>query len=412
VAFGTPLAWRMHSTLYEADRHEALREVSWDSGRVDAAIDEIVAGTLAAQREDGHWPLHPDDSPAAPAWDGSLYFGTAGVVWALGQLGTSLPNARTLLQEAAQSVQERGASLGLGDDYRRGLLLGPVGVHVVGCTLTPDPAVADALYRNVCANAMNPVLDFMWGAPGTMLAAYSLFTRTGEVRWAEAFRSSAAQLFADLERSPSVGAAVWNQHLYGVRAAHIGAGHGFAGNVAPVLVGRELLAPTEFERWREAAMTTAQATAIVAGEYANWPQSIDGHRPGRTARLVQWCHGAPGVVIALGTLCDGSERSFDALLLGGGELVWRAGPLRKGAGLCHGTAGNGYALLRLFAQTQDERWLERARAFAMHALGQTVAARVEHGGMRHSLWTGDLGVALFLRACQVLDPRFPSFQYL
>jgi hypothetical protein len=35
------------------------------------------------------------------------------------------------------------------------------------------------------------------------------------------------------------------------------------------------------------------------------------------------------------------------LALGGGELTWRAGPLRKGAGLCHGTAGNGFAFLRL-----------------------------------------------------------------
>jgi lantibiotic modifying enzyme len=56
------------------------------------------------------------------------------------------------------------------------------------------------------------------------------------------------------------------------------------------------------------------------------------------------------------------------VLLAGGELTWRAGPLVKGAGLCHGTAGNGYAFLKLFARTGDERWLERARRFAMHAI--------------------------------------------
>jgi hypothetical protein len=26
-------------------------------------------------------------------------------------------------------------------------------------------------------------------------------------------------------------------------------------------------------------------------------------------------------------------------------VTWRAGPLTKGAGLCHGTGGNGYAFL-------------------------------------------------------------------
>ena len=70
---------------------------------------------------------------------------------------------------------------------------------------------------------------------------------------------------------------------------------------------------------------------------------------------------------------------LDALLLAGGELTWAAGPLRKGANLCHGTAGNGLALLKLFARTADERWLERARRFAMHAAAQVGAARREHG---------------------------------
>ena len=42
----------------------------------------------------------------------------------------------------------------------------------------------------------------------------------------------------------------------------------------------------------------------------------------------------------------------------------------KGAGLCHGTSGNGYALLKTFERTGDERWLERARRFAVHALAQ------------------------------------------
>jgi len=36
----------------------------------------------------------------------------------------------------------------------------------------------------------------------------------------------------------------------------------------------------------------------------------------------------------------------------------------KGAGICHGTAGNGYALLKTFERTGDELWLERARALS------------------------------------------------
>jgi hypothetical protein len=99
----------------------------------------------------------------------------------------------------------------------------------------------------------------------------------------------------------------------------------------------------------------------------------------------------------------------EELVLAGSELVWRAGAHKdeKGAGLCHGTAGNGYTLLKAFARTGDERWLERARRFAVHALLQADRLAAAKGGRRHSLFTGDLGPALFAAACHDTDTRFP-----
>ena len=89
----------------------------------------------------------------------------------------------------------------------------------------------------------------------------------------------------------------------------------------------------------------------------------------------------------------------EELAFAGAELTWRAGPLRKGANLCHGTAGNGYAFLTLLGRTGDERWLARARAFAMHAAAQMEHSRSQDGRGRYSLWTGDLGAALYLADC-------------
>ena len=88
------------------------------------------------------------------------------------------------------------------------------------------------------------------------------------------------------------------------------------------------------------------------------------------------------------------------------------GPLTKGASLCHGTAGNGYAFLKLFARTGNPLWLERARAFAMVAVEQVEAARAALGRGRYSLWTGDIGTALYLRACLVEDATFPTIDVL
>jgi lantibiotic modifying enzyme len=112
----------------------------------------------------------------------------------------------------------------------------------------------------------------------------------------------------------------------------------------------------------------------------------------------QWCHGAPGIVASLSEIAPGDDE-HERLLLAGGELTWRAGPLAKGANLCHGTAGNGYAFLALFERTGDELWLQRARAFAMHAAHQVAHARAELGRGRYTLWTGDPGTALYLADC-------------
>jgi lantibiotic modifying enzyme len=175
---------------------------------------------------------------------------------------------------------------------------------------------------------------------------------------------------------------------------YLGPGHGFAGIVAALARRPELLAP---DRLATDATATLAATAVREGDLANWAPAL-GH-PLQDPRGIrtQWCHGAPGMVASLATLPADTE--LDALLLAGGELTYAAGPLRKGANLCHGTAGNGFALLKLFARTGDERWLERARRFAMHAAAQVGAARDDHGRGRYSLWTGDAGTALYLQAC-------------
>jgi len=113
-------------------------------------------------------------------------------------------------------------------------------------------------------------------------------------------------------------------------------------------------------------------------------------------------------VVCLDGVRPGEEPELDRVLIRAGELVWRAGPLRKGPNLCHGTAGNGYAFLKLWRRSGEPRWLERARAFAMHAAEQVRAARQQHGLGRYSLWTGDVGVALYLASCIDGDARFPT----
>jgi hypothetical protein len=44
----------------------------------------------------------------------------------------------------------------------------------------------------------------------------------------------------------------------------------------------------------------------------------------------------------------------------------------------------------------------------MHAVQQVNEQRTEVGRGRYTLWTGDIGVALYLRACLDAQPAFPT----
>lgn len=238
--------------------------------------------------------------------------------------------------------------------------------------------------------------EALWGNSGTVLAAIFLAEATGEARWADLVRQAADALESELEVDPATGTWVWVQDLYGQPAQRLlGAGHGFAGNVYPFLRGAALLPADQVARVTERALATLQATALRAGGGANWLPAIDPHRAD-PKRLVQDCHGAPGIVCRLATAPR--TAAWDRLLTDAGELTWHAGPLSKGPSLCHGTAGSALALHKLWQRSGDVIWQSRARALAMHTGGQVDQQRLAHGQGRHSLWTGDLGVACVLQA--------------
>jgi hypothetical protein len=193
--------------------------------------------------------------------------------------------------------------------------------------------------------------------------------------------------------------------MYGRRSTYLDEIHGFVATASPLIRGRELLDAGEWQAWETCMVQTVRSTAARADAFVNWPAWLDDAREGTSPMLVQHCHGAPGFVTCLAAL---PSRALDDLLLAAGELTWAAGPLAKGANLCHGTAGNGYAFLKLHRRTGDNKWLDRARAFAMHAIAQSAAEERRHGDLRHSLWTGDPGLALYLRSCIEADARFPT----
>ncbi len=387
--------------LFEPDRHEPLQDLAWDPPRVHDAIRDIVADTEDAMQPDVSWPAHPLDEfrPDEPAQK-SLYLGSAGVLLVLAYLA----------REGAVELRIRPPELiaGVYDAYLAqpdtgevvpSLFLGEAGILLLQWRLTRSRQSADRLFAAVERNIPNPTNEALWAAPGTMVAAWHMLQWTGEARWRELFLANVEQLWRTWQPSADAPCHLWTQDLYGSVVQLLGAGHGFAGNAYPLLRGASLLSAERRAQLYDRCVETLRATAIVDGDAANWPPGVGSPRPGRTKVLVQWCHGAPGIVTGLADFPPGHSPEFDDWLVRAGRTVWRAGPLAKGAGLCHGTAGNGYAFLKLHRRTGDDAWLARARAFAMHAIEQSERLRRTHGTGRYTLWTGDPGLAVYLWHC-------------
>jgi len=258
------------------------------------------------------------------------------------------------------------------------------------------------VYRRAEANNGLPIRELMWGMPGSMVAAVHMAEMTQEPRWRGLFEVQAVRLLAELEDTPQ--GLLWTQDLYGAKDRFLGPVHGFAGNMIPLLLRWDWLTAAQQARVAEFVPKSLEANAWRYEFGTTW-----GPRSKREKRLFirQHCHGAPGMVT---TFADApfATPEFDALLLDGGRFARAAGPLTKGSNLCHGTGGNGYAFLKLHRRTQDEHWLTRARAFGMTAIAQCREARERYGKGRYSLWTGDIGLAVYLWDCMTGEARFPS----
>ncbi len=355
--------------LFTPEAHEALADEPWSAEKVRAAIASIAADAESAF-DDG-WPLHPHDADEDDEPDArfrTVYLGGAGVVAALHRLAQ-----RGFVEPRRDYVPYLERSLEAPPDFgdpgsERSLWMGEMGIRLVLQRLAPSQANLDRLSELISANERDERCELMWGSPGSILAGRELgLDVTASVEWLRSHRDEEG---------------LWTQRLYGASTRYLGPAHGFAGCALALGDSADV-------------SETLLNLCVEEDGLVNWP-SIQGRRldaNGDGQIRTQWCHGAPGIVATLAHVLD------EELAVAGAELTWHAGPLRKGANLCHGTAGNGYAFLALLERTGDERWLTRARSFAMHAAGQVEHSRSDFGRGRYSLWTGDLGTALYLADC-------------
>ena len=170
--------------LFNPDRHEPLAQIDWDAVRARAAIVDIVEDAQATLGTGIAWPWHPlEDADEGEPPAKSLYFGAAGVLWAmwyLQQIGAvSLRiEPRDLIDRVHEAYLDKPDTGEVVPSY----LLGEVGILLVQWRLTGSRATADRLHDAIARNIPNPTNESLWAAPGTMVGALHMLRWTGDAR--------------------------------------------------------------------------------------------------------------------------------------------------------------------------------------------------------------------------------------
>jgi hypothetical protein len=407
--------------LYEAERHERLIRTEWNEERACDAIDRIVTDTHRTFDLDTLWPIHlVDRSPERPPDSIKfMYHGAAGVIWALNYLNETgavavkrdyLPTVRKLIPMIRDDMDKHPEVRKYMGAELASYLVGEAGVLLLQFKLAPSEDVARQLYGHLEARIGDP-RGIVWGGAGAMLATLFMHERTNDARWKELYLRSFEPLWEQFNYVDEARCHLWAASLYGVTEMRIGAIHGFAANAFVMLRGRHLLEPRLVEAMLRRIYETVHATAQIEGPHANWPNNVGPTtRPVPLPIVVQHCNGAPGIINSLAEFPNDARWPIDGLLRQAGDLIWNSGPPIKFPSLCHGAPGSGYAFLKLYARTGDDLWVDRARRFAMHSIEQCDRALTKYAQRKFSLWTGDLGLAIFLWDCVRASAKFPTLE--
>jgi serine/threonine-protein kinase len=229
-------------------------------------------------------------------------------------------------------------------------------------------------------------LDLTLGRSGSLLAAAMLLPIAGEREPLHAFgRETMQAIWSELRDRPSLDGS-------------LGMAHGWSGYLYATLrwcaASGDPLPFDLIERLHALA-----ALKIIDGRGAYWPTTMEG-------LTSTWCNGTAGHVF-LFTLAHrllGDEQWLRLAEL----AAWTTWDDERGtATLCCGTAGRAYALLNFYKHTGATEWSSRACQLANHA----AATAAETSLRRHSLWRGELGVAVLVAdLASPENARMPFFE--
>lgn len=346
--------------------------VTWRKSTVTQTIETIVASVILQAESGDNWWKHPAEDVNSDRL--SDFFVSRGeALWVVDYLQRS--GAVKTKFDVSVSLDglfndNRHLRSDLVSSERYSDLFGELFLLLMQYRLKPSGTIANQIEKTIKNSDTLPVEERKRGLAGSMLVVLAMYRWTDEPRWMNAYKALAKHMLSDWTCIRGIGY-VWGEEFYHTQMSSLGPGSGFSGNAWALIKGFDLHTDEQNRTITDRIMDTAIRNALHDGQHACWPPqytSLSLNLDNRT--LIESWHGAPPMIIPLATLPQGMNADFDSLVLKGGELIWDAGLLQKGPGLCQANRDNGYALLKLFQRTGDEIWLERARMYAMHCIEQ------------------------------------------
>lgn len=372
-----------------------------------AGIVEHLVDSMTPQDDQRLWPVSTTAGETDPC---TVQQGAAGVLAVLTRYFalTGDPRLPELISTAGHWMVGRTDTR----SARPGLHFGGRGtawaLYEAGRAVDDPRLVEHALELALAPQVVTPSHDITHGTAGSGLAAVHLWHRTGDTRFAELAAEAADRLAAAARRDGSKVSWAVPAEAAAQEAGkrYLGFAHGAAG------IGCFLLAASAVsgrEDHRELALASGEllaANALRVGEAAQWPaHSSD------APTAPYWCHGSAGIGSFLLRLwqATGDERF--------GELAHRATyavteqASRAGGAQCHGLAGNGDFLLDMADATGESAYRARAEELARLILAEGarrhghVVFPNEYGDVSTSWSDGSAGILAFLLRLRHTEPR-------
>lgn len=289
-----------------------------------------------------------------------VYTGLAGVAFAL-HYSQSEESPDECVREIARAARRQAR------DESQSLFCGSLGILLV-CALI-DNTSADAMASEILACSPADCFEILYGQAGALRGLHLLKRivkpKSLEKRINDSMKRIASRIIRHgLNEHGTLDPPKWTWH----GKAYIGMAHGYAGIFYALLQARQVLTPAQRLLVLDGVEHLVNRFKLESGNFMSSASST-------RDELVQWCHGAPGVVPLLveahgAALEAGLKRQaqlFAEEAHQAAEVVWQRGVLTKGPGLCHGICGNGYALLAVYRLTGDLEFLAKALWFGLTA---------------------------------------------